>query len=196
MNTKMVKRTFIVLFILNLVFLDLIALKNKLDYSNAINIFEGLIALVNLIIIIIFYLRDAQNNKDNDSIEVKRYWYHELIIGKNIDKIIKMYNVVLEKSKEISNVEDVSDLKCIFSEIKLLRKDVMNTFYPLLFSFDQKIYKDFSEKIVEFEDVFTNCGMKLLKEEISLEEYNNELNTHLGVLYKLLFGYDLNNNKL
>ena len=72
----------------------------------------------------------------------------------------------------------------------------MNTFYPLLFSFDQKIYKDFSEKIVEFEDVFTNCGMKLLKEEISLEEYNNELNTHLGVLYKLLFGYDLNNNKL
>lgn len=196
MNTKMVKRTFIILFILNLVFLDLIALKNKLDYSNAINIFEGLIALVNLIIIIIFYLRDAQNNKDNDSIEVKRYWYHELIIGKNIDKIIKMYNVALEKSKEISNVEDVSDLKCIFSEIKLLRKDVMNTFYPLLFSFDQKIYKDFSEKIVEFEDVFTNCGMKLLKEEISLEEYNNELNTHLGVLYKLLFGYDLNNNKL
>lgn len=148
---------------------------------------------MNLIIIIIFYLRDAQNNKDNDSIEVKRYWYHELIIGKNIDKIIKMYNVALEKSKEISNVEDVSDLKCIFSEIKLLRKDVMNTFYPLLFSFDQKIYKDFSEK---FEDVFTNCGMKLLKEEISLEEYNNELNTHLGVLYKLLFGYDLNNNKL
>lgn len=187
---NILKHLITVFFIINVLVLDFCLIKGKINITKGIDILQGVVAVLNLLIIIGFYFKDSHKNEINQKNSIKHYWYHDLIIGKNIDNVENMYNRIVIGIKFESN--DNKEMKVQLRNIKEPIVEVRNSLSPLLNAFNENFNKKIMDKLIELEDITTNTFVNVITENISEKEYIERVKKHQGELYSIMFEFDIN----
>lgn len=187
---NILKHLITVFFIINVLVLDFCLIKGKINITKGIDILQGVVAVLNLLIIIGFYFKDSHKNEINQKNSIKHYWYHDLIIGKNIDNVENMYNRIVIGVKFESN--DYKEMKVQLRNIKEPIVEVRNSLSPLLNAFNENFNKQIMDKLMELEDITTNTFVNVITENISEKEYIERVKKHQGELYSIMFEFDIN----
>lgn len=181
--------------IINMIVIDGVIFLYKFNLSNfkvstVVSLVEIIVPTLNIGWLVFLFIDTQKDRKDARNIEIKQYWYHEIILKGNINLITCLFSTCESFYEPIkSNSENVS-LKDLMAKFKKEYRKSKDCFEVLLPSIDEEFGKTFIESYSTLEDSITMLMLRVYNDNMSAEEYYMNIKNEQNKIYKLLVKYD------
>lgn len=177
--------------VINCLIFDVLFFDKQFAISNATDILELVVIIVNFLFVIWVYFRDDKKADKEKEEEKRRFWYHDIIIQHNLMNVQDLYGECLNVGAELVSNKDFESIKKLIRKIKDKKKFVDNTLGYMLMAYEEELYDRFNGKLIEFEDHITDLCRRLAFDEIDLDNYTQEVKKLEVDLIDILMKHDL-----
>jgi len=191
---KIIKWILLIACVINCILIDIAYWigRNTEHFNSHINIdvlgvLEILIIFVNFVFVIWVYFRDEGKEKKRRHQEKENYWYHDILIQNNIKEVQELFSVCVSISEKANN----QNIKPMLRQIKDKKNEVDNVFGYMLKAYNEELYIQFNNSLIEFEDEITSAFTKLSIEDINREDYIAKVRKCEVDLISILMKHDL-----
>lgn len=191
---KIIKWILLIACVINCVLLDLVYwvnrnVENPNSYVNndVLGILEIVIIFINFLFVIWVYFRDEKKEQKRRYQEKENYWYHDILIQNNIKVVQELFSTCISISEKANR----QNIKPMLREIKDKKNEVDNVFGYMLRAYNEELYTQFNNSLIEFEDEITSSFTKLSIESITKEDYIVNVRKCEVSLISILMKHDL-----
>lgn len=171
---KIIKWILLIACVINCVWIDVLYWVNrKVENSNSyvnndiLGILEIVIIFINFLFVIWVYFRDEKKEQKRRYQEKENYWYHDILIQNNIKVVQELFSTCILISEKAKH----QNIKPMLREIKDKKNEVDNVFGYMLRAYNEELYIQFNNSLIEFEDEITSSFTKLSIDDITKEDY-------------------------
>lgn len=167
--------------------------------SQCADVIQAIVSVINLAIVVLFFVWDKKSALSINRNERKEYWYHETLINRGIqavefcfDDLENIINVidVLQKKNEMTEELAKENIIRIGAAISTLKRK-LDAYSQL---FDSLLARKIRNVLNELEDYLTEGTEKIYKSEL-VDDLLFKLSTSKYQVLKILYEYDVANTK-
>ena len=189
---KIIKWILLITCVINCVLIDVLYwvnrnVENSYVNNDVLGILEIVIIFINFLFVIWVYFRDEKKDQKRRYQEKENYWYHDILIQNNIKVVQELFSTCIL----ISEKANQQNIKPMLREIKDKKNEVDNVFGYMLKAYNEELYIQFNNSLIEFEDEITSSFTKLSIESITKEEYIANVRKCEVSLISILMKHDL-----
>lgn len=171
--TKKILLNWATIILISIWYLDVILSRwNEVDLSVLSQILSSVAAILNLVFIVSIFFFNKKEKSNEVKLARKSYWFRNIILDKNIDKVHECYDDILE---QINRLDKSSCDDNLFQETVVLFQDRKRLLIATMDDMIRIIDKNFAENLDilldDFEDEFTNNIEELFTCQI--DRWNN-----------------------
>lgn len=195
-NYKAWRKFWITVCLLNCVLIDwfLLTSDNSNIQIDILSILEIIIIFVNFVFVVWVYFKDEQKQSKQDYIEKKKYWYHDVLIERNMPLVQELFTESIGIIDEIGDKEDFVKVKALLRKVKDKRNALDRSIGFMMNAYDPELYKNFSIYLRSFEDEVTTKFVVFLKEN-DRSDYIASIRKIEAEIMALLMEYDFDLGK-
>lgn len=177
--------------LINCFLADYLILVNGAEFQiDVLNIIELIVMAFNFMFVIWVYFEDEKKDRNRDYTEKKKYWYHDILIEKNMPLLQELSRTSVSIADEGKGERDPLQQKIELRKVKDQKKELENSIGYLLKAYDLKLYQRFTEYLLDFEDVVTKRYTEMMNGEITKEIYVSDIKNMEVKIVKLLMNHD------
>lgn len=189
---KIIKWILLIACVINCVLIDVLYwvnrnVENSYVNNDVLGILEIVIIFINFLFVIWVYFRDEKKDQKRRYQEKENYWYHDILIQNNIKVVQELFSTCIL----ISEKANQQNIKPMLREIKDKKNEVDNVFGYMLKAYNEELYIQFNNSLIEFEDEITSSFTKLSIESITKEDYIANVRKCEVSLISILMKHDL-----
>jgi hypothetical protein len=183
-------------------------IKNPLplsDCSNIIsasaNIIMAFAAIVNFLLVLVFYFRDKSSRRFDEKLKSKSYWFRTIVLDKHISSIYfffdKSKNIVVALNNMGNTNINLNDIQQKIGEFQEEKRVLIRQFNDNLRIIDDNFANRLDTSLDCFEDFFTQQVNKIFISQINnaqvlYDEFYQKINSVNQEYLKEIYEYELN----
>lgn len=188
----------IIVFAINVGILDvyLLLIKDKIDFKMTFDILaliELFIITINVAIFAMFYFRDDKKGEKKEKSDIKRYWYHEVLLSDKIQLVSKLFSLCLMKNRDNSIYESVENIKEDLQQIVECVDEVRREICRPIAIISPELSEELNGLIMTFDEEFAvkYSDRRVKNTDESIELVTEYIDVNSNQFLNKLYAYDM-----
>lgn len=137
--------------------------KETKDISHISDIATVIISFINLCFVVYFYFKDQKIKEEEDLYRRKSFWFRNLVLDKNIDKIEefwdKSHSIFLECSQDLKKR---GTIRIKVRTVQVMKRELINKVNDYLRIIDAEAGEELDRILDDFEDYYTTTVFSMI----------------------------------